>query len=58
MKEKQKLIKPITNWKNYSSNKNTLNDFLVYCKVREGLKAIEVGEIFTNDEMKELILKC
>lgn len=58
MKEKQKLIKPITNWKNYSSNQNTLNDFLVYCKVREGLKAIEVGEIFTNDEMKELILKC
>ena len=58
MKEKQKLIKPITNWKNYSSSQNTLNDFLVYCKVREGLKAIEVGEIFTNDEMKELILKC
>ncbi len=58
MKEKQKLIKPITNLKSYSSKQNTLNDFLIYCKVHEGLKAIENGDVITNDEMKELILKC
>ncbi len=58
MKEKQKLIKPITNLKSYSSNQNTLNDFLIYCKVHEALKAIENGDVITNDEMKELILKC
>jgi predicted transcriptional regulator len=58
LEEKQKLIKPITNSKSYLSSRSTLNNFLIYCKVHEGLKAIENGDVFTNDEMRELILKC
>ena len=44
--------------KNNLSEEDILNELLIYCKINEGLKAIENGKTVTNEEMKKLILAC
>ena len=58
MSEKQKLLNFITNLQDGLSSKEILNQILIYFKIQEALTSIEEGKTVTNEEMKELILKC
>ena len=58
MSEKQKLLNFITNLQDDLSSKEILSQILVYFKIQEALTSIDKGETITNEEMKELILKC
>ena len=58
MSEKQKLLNFITNLQDDLSSKEILSQILVYFKIQEALTSIDEGKTITNEEMKELILKC
>jgi len=58
MSEKQKLLNYITNLDDNLSSNDILYKVLIYFKVQKGLSDIENGNTFTNEEMKEMILKC
>ncbi len=58
MSEKQKLLNFITNLEDDLSTKDILDKILMYIKVQEALVSIENGDTITNEEMKEMILKC
>jgi len=58
MSKKQVLSNFITDYENNLSEEDILNELLIYCKINEGLKAIENGKTVTNEEMKKLILAC
>ena len=56
--DKQKILNFITNLQDDLSYEDILRELLVYFKVQNSLVAIENNQTITNDEMKELILKC
>ena len=56
--EKQKILNFITNLQDDLSSEEILKELLIYFKVQNSLDAIENNQTITNDEMKELILKC
>ena len=58
MSEKQKLLDFITNLQDDLSSKEILSQILVYFKIQEALTSIDEGKTTSNEEMKELILKC
>lgn len=58
MSEKQKLLNFITNLDESLSYDDLLYEILIYFKVQKGLSDVEKCNIITNEEMKELILKC
>ena len=58
MSEKQKLLNFITNLEDDLSINDILYEILIYFKVQEGLSDIENGNTLTNEEMKEMILRC
>lgn len=58
MSEKEKLLDFITNLDDNLSVNDILYETLIYFKVQKGLSDIQNDNTLTNDEMKELILKC
>jgi len=58
MSEKQKLLNFITNLDESLSYNDLLYQILIYFKVQKGLSDVEKCNTITNEEMKELILKC
>ena len=58
MSEKQKLLNFITNLQDSLSSEELLNQIFIYFKIQNALKSIDEGKTITNEEMKELILKC
>jgi len=58
MSEKQKLLNFITSLDDNLSVNDILYEIMLYFKIQQGLSDIENGRTITNEEMKELILKC
>ena len=58
MSEKQKLLNFITNLDDNSSKEDIYYQLLIYMKIQNSLIAINEGKTITNEEMRDLILKC
>jgi len=58
MSEKQKLLNFITSLDENLSEKDILNELLIYFKLKKALISIDENKTISNEKLKDLILKC